>query len=85
MRFLYEYQIAKYIAGDNPLLFVVYGGGRLCKEFCKKHNAIYVTPTIDCKKKLKSFEKIEETIAFFGNEIRLEVRIPEIKQIEDYR
>ena len=80
----YEYEIAKYIAGENELLFVVYGGGRLCQEFCKEKGAIYVTPVVNIKKKLKSFEKIEDTIAFFGNEIKLDVKVPQIKQIEDY-
>ena len=29
-------------------------------------------------------EVIKDTIAFFGNEIKLGVKVPQIKQIEDY-
>lgn len=31
----FEYKMAQVIANGNPLLFVVYGGGELCKRFCQ--------------------------------------------------
>ena len=61
----FEYQLAKSIAGENNLLFVVYGGGKIIKEFCKEHKCVYVNPIIDIKNKIKSAtKKIESSIAF---------------------
>ena len=63
----FEYNLAKSIAGDNELLFVIYGGGFECRRFAQKHNCIYVTPLVSIKKKvntLKGLEKIKESVMF---------------------
>lgn len=60
----FEYKMARSIAGDNPLTFVVYGGGATVRSFCQQIGAIYVTPLIAIKNKAKSMKMIEETIAF---------------------
>lgn len=73
----FEYNMAKSIAGDNRLLFVVYGGGQDVKDFCKDVGAIYVTPIIAIKNKLKAMKAIESTIAFHGEQMS-------IKQIESH-
>lgn len=63
----FEYEMAKVIAGDNPLTFVVYGGGLLCKQFCIENNCIYVNPVIDIKNKSRAaVKKIEQSVAFMG-------------------
>ena len=65
----FELEMAKFIANGEPVTFVVYGGGELCKDFCRKNNCIYVTPVIAMKNKLKSLEKFKDSIAFFGQDI----------------
>lgn len=69
----FEWEIAKTVSDGNPLTFVVYGGGNVVRQFCKEHGLVYVTPVIAIKNKLKSFEKIKESIAFFGETIQLSV------------
>lgn len=59
----FEYQLAKSIAGENNILFVVYGGGSVCREWAKQHGCIYVNPIITIKNKIKALKKIEESIA----------------------
>lgn len=85
----FEYEMAKYIANGNPLLFVVYGGGEKCKAFCRKHGLVYVTPVVVMKNKQNQIEKIKENIAFLSEEFKIESSLPgktEIfnKQIEDF-
>ena len=60
----YEYNIAKMIAGDKPVHFVVYGGGEKIKQLCRVMNLVYITPIIAIKNKIKAFSKISDTIAF---------------------
>lgn len=65
----FEHQLAKSIAGDNDLMFVVYGGGKNVKDYCKEHRLIYVNPIIDIKNKVKSArKKIESSIAFIEDD-----------------
>ena len=63
-----EYRIAETSASfiDRKPLFVVYGGGQKCKDFCKEVGAIYVTPNIVLKKKEAAYQKLmeENVIAF---------------------
>lgn len=85
----FEHQMAQFIAGNNPVLFVVYGGGEIVKRYCRENGLIYVSPVVNIKKKLKSLEKIAETIAFFGEPIDKDKLIPSkddlfSKQIEDF-
>ena len=85
----FEYRIAKMVAGDNPLLFVVYGGGAECQRFCREVGAVYVTPVIVIKNKIKAMKKIEENVAFhqlrLGN-AELQEKIDELyaNQVLDY-
>jgi hypothetical protein len=38
----YEIGIAKGVAGNNPLLFVVYGGGKVVKSFCMDNGLVHI-------------------------------------------
>ena len=67
----FEYGIAKTWAGDKSPLFVVYGGGKDCREWCKRNGAIYINPVVTIKKKAAAIKKIAESIAFFGDELEL--------------
>lgn len=86
----FEYEMAKMVANGNPLTFVVYGGGAAVKAFCKERGLVYVTPVIAIKNKAKSFEKMKESIAFFGQSIALDApkkpTLAELleRQVEDF-
>ena len=67
----FEYEMAKVVANGNPLTFVCYGGGEVCKQFCREHGLVYVTPIIAIKNKAKSFEKMVESIAFFDTKVSI--------------
>ena len=63
-----EYRIAEAsasISGRKPL-FVVYGGGAMCRDFCKEVGGVYITPNIVLKNKEKAFEQLmkDNVIAF---------------------
>jgi hypothetical protein len=64
----FEWELAKNWAGDNRLLFVIYGGGRAAKDFAQKHGCVYVEQLVNVKGKVKRLEselaKIAGTIAF---------------------
>lgn len=77
----FEYEMAKTIASGNRLLFVVYGGGQKVKEFCMEHGLIYVTPVVTLKNKAKAFDKIKESIAFFGQELNPLELMPSLKEL----
>ena len=72
----FELEIARSVAGDNPLTFVVYGGGERCRQFCKEHGLIYITPTVTIKKRAKALEAIKDTVAFFGQEVKIDRQLP---------
>lgn len=64
----FEYRIAEAsasFAGRKPL-FVVYGGGNNCRDFCKEVGAIYITPNLTIKNKENKFEELlrDNVIAF---------------------
>lgn len=65
-----EYQIASANAsfsGSKPI-FVCYGGGQKCKDFCKEVGGVYITPNIVLKRKEQAFEKLlNENIIAFAN------------------
>lgn len=67
----YEWLLARSYAGSNPLLFVIYGGGLECKRFAREKGCIYITPTVKIKKGLDAIKKIDTSIAFFGQEIKI--------------
>ena len=87
----FEYEMAKSIACDNPLTFVIYGGGNACKEFAKKNGCIYITPVVTLKKSLKALDKIGNNVAFFGQQFSIENIVEEKKamikesQLSDFR
>ena len=63
-----EYTIAETsaaFAGRKPL-FVVYGGGQKCKDFCKEVGAIYITPNLDIKNREAKYDQLmaDGVIAF---------------------
>lgn len=70
-----EYRIAEAsasISGRKPL-FVVYGGGAACRDFCKEVGAVYITPNIVLKNKEKAFEQLlkDNVIAFADTDYSL--------------
>ena len=65
-----EYRIAETSASfaNRKPLFVVYGGGQKCKDFCKEVGAIYITPNIVLKNKEQAFKKLmEDNIIAFAD------------------
>lgn len=86
----FEHEMAKFISNGNPLLFVVYGGGQLVKEYCNENGLIYVTPVVTIKNKAKHFDKLmKECISFFGQELDIQKQLPTqdelfSKQVEDF-
>ena len=39
------------------------------QKFCAENGLVYVTPVVACKNKAKSFEKMKQAVAFFGEEL----------------
>lgn len=63
----FEYNMAKSIAGENELTFIIYGGGRECRQFAKENNCVYVTPLVSIKKRINRIEglaKVSESVLF---------------------
>lgn len=63
-----QYRIAEASAsfvGRKPL-FVCYGGGTKCRDFCKEVGGVYITPSIVMKKKEESYQRLidDNVIAF---------------------
>lgn len=89
-----EYEIAQHCAayaGRKPL-FVVYGGGSKCRDFCKEVGAVYITPNIVLKKKEEAFQKlIDDNIIAFTEADFSKAALEEgktsvrLNQAEDYR
>ena len=77
----FELEMARQWADGNPLTFVVYGGGKPVQEFCRINRLVYVTPVVSCVHKAKSFEKMKESIAFFGQEISAIELNPALKEL----
>ena len=53
-----EWELARGISGRDRPLFVCYGGGRVCKDFCAKVGAIYVTPIVSVKSKERALQAL---------------------------
>lgn len=63
----FEYNMAKSVAGDNELTFVIYGGGAECRHFAQKHGCIYITPLVSIKNRInriKGLSKVSESVLF---------------------
>ena len=76
-----ELELAKMVAGDNPLLFVVYGGGKPCKDFCRDNGLVYVTPVVEIRNKDVRHQKMKEAIAFMGQEISMTELMPQYEKL----
>lgn len=79
----YEYQLAKQIAGSNELQFVIYGGGKECRDYAKEHHCVYVSPMIDIKNKIRSLEakaKITENVMFVGDDCDPKKLLAQVKR-----
>lgn len=65
-----EYGIAEAsaaIAGTKPL-FLVYGGGKKCQDFCKEVGAVYITPNLVIKNKEKAIQQLlDDNIIYFAD------------------
>jgi len=80
----FEVQMARHWAKGNPILFVVYGGGNEVKKYCMEEGLVYVTPVVTMKTKAKAFEKLKESIAFFGQELDALELMPHLKELPTY-
>ena len=88
-----EYRIAETsaaFAGRKPL-FLVYGGGQRCKDFCKEVGAVYITPNLDIKNRQWEYDQLlkEGVIAFADKEFSREAleaarEGARALQVEDY-
>lgn len=74
-----EYQIALKIAGTDDILFLVYGGGNACRDFCKSHHCIYVNPVVNVTNQNKYRKKLEDGL-FPASEVSKEL----IKHVYNY-
>lgn len=83
----FEYSIAQDWAGGKPL-FVIYGGGEVCRRFAQQHGCIYINPVVTTKKQIETIKRIHEGIAFFNEDFsiskQLEALTPFTKQLEDF-
>lgn len=84
----FEYSIAKDWAEGKEPLFVIYGGGEVCRRFAQQKGCIYVNPVVTTKKKLAALQKIHEGVAFLGEEFSVKAQLdkmtPFSKQLEDF-
>lgn len=85
----FEYRIAQEWAQGGELLFVVYGGGKLVRDFCKTHHCIYINNVVTMKRKNR-IKEIEQTVAFLSEDFSLKKQLSKATnffdgQIEDYR
>lgn len=88
-----EYRIAETsasFAGRKPL-FVVYGGGQKCKDFCKEVGAIYITPNLDIKNREWEYDQLmkDGVIAFADKDYSREAleagkTAARLMQVEDF-
>lgn len=77
-----EYHLACMRAGSKDILFVVYGGGDLCRKWCSEHSAVYVNPLINYKNSIKQHKELfKQGILFFDGELPIE---EDKKQVYNY-
>jgi len=86
----FEYNLAKSWAKDNNPLFVIYGGGEICRHFAQRVGAIYVNSVLTIKRQVKAIKKIYEGVAFFNEEFsikgleKLSHFDEQMRQVEDF-
>ena len=80
-----DWNIANAVANGNTLLFVVYGGGRIVRDWCIEHHCIYVTPIIAIKNKIKALEKMKQNIAFFNTTKQITATELYKNQVENFQ
>lgn len=85
----FEYAIAQSWANGADPLFVIYGGGDLCRQFAKTHAGCrYINPVVTTKKKIQALKKIHESIAFLGEDFSIKKQLDELTpfshQLEDF-
>lgn len=88
-----EYRIAEAsasFAGRKPL-FVVYGAGQRCKDFCKEVGAVYITPNLDIKNREWKYDQLlqDGVIAFADQDYSREAleagkTAARLLQVEDF-
>ena len=78
-----EFNLAKMRRGGDDILFVCYGGGEKCREWCQVHHAVYVNPLINYKNSIKQKKELyRQGVFFFQDDIP--VKTVEKKQVYDY-
>lgn len=83
----FEFLIARRIAKDNPLTFVVYGGEDI-KLWCMENQCVYVSPVVVLKNKERALRKMLEntSLSLFTEQFEKDKMIEGIKsQISDNR
>ena len=91
----FEHKIAEAMADGNRLTFVVYGGGRTVREWCAANGAVYVTPVVAIKDRVKAIERMRQSVALIDGdplfpELPVYDKLPTVKdlyerQVMDYR
>ncbi len=74
----FELEIAKDWAEGSTPLFVIYGGGDVCRRFAQQHGCIYINPVVTTKRKLEAIKRIHEGIAFFNEDFSLKSALQSI-------
>ena len=77
----FELEIARMVADGRDVLFVCYGGGQPCKDFCRENGLVYVTPVVEVKNRNVRYEKMKEAVAFFGQEISMTALNPKLNDL----
>ena len=88
-----EYRLAEAsasFAGRKPL-FVVYGGGNKCRDFCKEVGAVYITPNLDIKNREAKYDQLlkDDIIAFADTDYSRQAleegkELARLAQVTDY-
>lgn len=85
----FEYAIAQNWAEGAEPLFVIYGGGDICRRFAQVHAGCrYINPVVTTKKKIEALKKIHENIAFLNEDFSLKKQLDKLTpfshQLEDF-
>lgn len=85
----FEYAIAQNWAEGAEPLFVIYGGGDICRRFAQAHAGCrYINPVVTTKKKIEALKRIHENIAFLNEDFSLKKQLDELTpfshQLEDF-
>lgn len=76
----FELSIARDWAEGQTPIFVVYGGGDVCRRFCQRNAdcCYYINPVVTTKKEVKALQKIHEGIAFLGEEFSVKAQLDKL-------